>query len=245
MKIGEKIREQRALNKWTQEQLAGLLNVSRSTVSSWEVGRNYPDLEMIITLSDLLGISLDTLLREDSEMIKDTTKNFKRGKVYRNVLIMIGILVVFFLGSQGKMMLDEENLRSNLVSSGWQQLTDSDGGPTDYAYGLNEEGITYKAILSPTRWGTDPNIFIFAQKEEFFIEVCDNDEISVSLSSKNDYTFDKYYSVFIDENGMLANQNMGLSSDEREKINAYLKLQNDTYADLIEKTLDQKAQLGS
>ena len=243
MKIGEKIKEQRALNKWTQEQLAGFLNVSRSTVSSWEVGRNYPDLEMIITISDLLGISLDTLLREDSEMIKDTTKNLKRGKIYRNVLVMIGILVVFFLGVQGKMVFNEASLRNNLVNSGWQQLTDSDDRPTDYAYGLNEEGITYKAILSPTRWGTDPNILIFAQKEEFFIDVSGSDEIAVSLSSKNDYTLDNHYSVFVDENGEFANQNTGLTSDEIEKISTYLDLQNDTYADLIEKTLDQKAQL--
>lgn len=241
MKIGEKIKKQRTLNKWTQEQLAGLLNVSRSTVSSWEVGRNYPDLEMIIILSDLLGISLDTLLREDSEMIKDTTKNLKRGKIYRNALVMIGILVAFFLGVQGKMMLDEENLRSNLVSSGWQPLVDSDDKPS--AYGLDEEGITYKAILSPVRWGTNSNIIIFSKKEEFFIEVSGKDEIAVSLSSKNDYTFDKHYSVFVDKNGKLANQNAGLSSEETKRISTYLELRNDTYADLIEKTLDQKAQL--
>nr|WP_276325603.1 helix-turn-helix transcriptional regulator [Vagococcus teuberi] len=34
----------------TQEQLSEILNVSRSTVSSWEVGRNYPDLETIIAI---------------------------------------------------------------------------------------------------------------------------------------------------------------------------------------------------
>jgi transcriptional regulator with XRE-family HTH domain len=43
------------------------LNISRSAVSSWEVGRNYPDLETIILISDLLEISLDELLREDEE----------------------------------------------------------------------------------------------------------------------------------------------------------------------------------
>ncbi|MGX6967301.1 helix-turn-helix domain-containing protein, partial [Vagococcus teuberi] len=52
MNISEEIKNQRLKNKWTQEQLAEILNVSRSTVSSWEVGRNYPDLETIVALSD-------------------------------------------------------------------------------------------------------------------------------------------------------------------------------------------------
>ena len=45
MTIGKRIKEERLAMKWTQEQLAVKLNVSRSTVSSWEVERNYPDLE--------------------------------------------------------------------------------------------------------------------------------------------------------------------------------------------------------
>ena len=69
MTIGKRIKEERLAKKWTQEQLAVKLNVSRSTVSSWEVERNYPDLETIIAISDLFGQSLDQLLREDPEMI--------------------------------------------------------------------------------------------------------------------------------------------------------------------------------
>lgn len=70
MSIGDKIKEQRLKKGWTQERLAQLLNVSRPAVSSWEVGRNYPDLETIIAISDLFGISLDKLLREDKEIKK-------------------------------------------------------------------------------------------------------------------------------------------------------------------------------
>ena len=43
MNISEEIKNQRLKNNLTQEQLSEILNVSRSTVSSWEVGRNYPD----------------------------------------------------------------------------------------------------------------------------------------------------------------------------------------------------------
>lgn len=74
MQIGEKIKEYRLRKELTQEQLGTLLNVSRSTISGWEVGRNYPDLRMIVTLSDLLEISLDTLLREDVSMVESVSK---------------------------------------------------------------------------------------------------------------------------------------------------------------------------
>lgn len=76
MNIGDKIKEQRLKKELTQEQLSDLLNVSRSTVSSWEVGRNYPDLETIVAISDLFGISLDNLLREDTEL-KETVRKRK------------------------------------------------------------------------------------------------------------------------------------------------------------------------
>lgn len=78
MNIGKRIKEERQKRKWTQEQLGEKLNVSRSAVSSWEVGRNYPDLETIILICDLLEISLDELLREDEEIVKDVTKTEKK-----------------------------------------------------------------------------------------------------------------------------------------------------------------------
>lgn len=74
MTIGERIRAERLKKAWNQEHLATLLHVSRSTVSSWEVGRNTPDLETIVLISDLFGISLDHLLREDKHMLHTENK---------------------------------------------------------------------------------------------------------------------------------------------------------------------------
>lgn len=106
MNIGDKIKEERLKKEWTQEQLAQLLNVSRSTVSSWEVARNYPDLETIIAISDLFGISLDNLLREDKQMAKDTTKKLKRGKFYKTALIAVSIIALLYFGYNAKLRLD-------------------------------------------------------------------------------------------------------------------------------------------
>ena len=62
MDFGKQIRQIRKDAKLTQEQMAAKLNVSRQAVSNWENNKNLPDLEMIITISRLFGLSLDQLM---------------------------------------------------------------------------------------------------------------------------------------------------------------------------------------
>lgn len=62
MDFGKQIRQIRKDAKLTQEQMAAKLNVSRKAVSNWENNKNLPDLEMIITISRVFGLSLDQLM---------------------------------------------------------------------------------------------------------------------------------------------------------------------------------------
>lgn len=104
MITSEKIKEERLKHNWTQEELAQTLNVSRSAVSSWEVGRNYPDLETIIAMSELFDISLDDLLKGDKEVvdqISDDTKTRKDQSKKIRWLISIIIMLVFLGGIFG------------------------------------------------------------------------------------------------------------------------------------------------
>lgn len=71
MEFAEKIKQYRTHNDWTQQEVATKLGVSRKTISSWENVRSYPDIFMLVQLSDLYHVSLDDLLREDHEMIKN------------------------------------------------------------------------------------------------------------------------------------------------------------------------------
>ncbi len=52
---------------WSQEQLADYVGVSRQAVSKWESGRSTPDLDKLLALSGLFGISLDALVRGEEE----------------------------------------------------------------------------------------------------------------------------------------------------------------------------------
>ena len=47
----------------TQEQVAGLLEVSRQTISNWENAKSYPDIVSVIKLSECYDVSLDYLLK--------------------------------------------------------------------------------------------------------------------------------------------------------------------------------------
>ncbi|EGG79803.1 hypothetical protein HMPREF0992_00871 [Lachnospiraceae bacterium 6_1_63FAA] len=80
MNIGEQINNLRKKHGLSQDDFANLFNVSRQTVSNWENGKSYPDLEMIIKISDYFKISVDELLRNDvqSEEKIDNEKKVKR-----------------------------------------------------------------------------------------------------------------------------------------------------------------------
>lgn len=64
MTLGEKICTLRTGKGLSQEDLAQCLEVSRQSVSKWETGQSVPDLEKIIRLADLFGVSVDELVRE-------------------------------------------------------------------------------------------------------------------------------------------------------------------------------------
>lgn len=49
---------------WTQEELAERIGVSRSTVAKWESGRGTPTIGNIITLSEVFGVTIDSLLKK-------------------------------------------------------------------------------------------------------------------------------------------------------------------------------------
>lgn len=67
MTCGEKIAILRKENNLTQEQFAEMMNVSRQSVSKWELGTAYPDTEKLIRISKLFSCSLDYLLKDEIE----------------------------------------------------------------------------------------------------------------------------------------------------------------------------------
>ena len=73
--LSEKIINLRKSRGWSQEELAEKLDVSRQSVSKWESGVSNPELDKIVAMSTLFGVSTDYLLKdgtaEDCEPIRD------------------------------------------------------------------------------------------------------------------------------------------------------------------------------
>lgn len=71
MILADKIIDLRKKNGWSQEELASQLGVSRQSVSKWESGQSIPDLDRILKMSTIFGVSTDYLLKDDAEPIDD------------------------------------------------------------------------------------------------------------------------------------------------------------------------------
>ena len=76
MILADKIIRLRKKNGWSQEELANKMNVSRQAVSKWEGSQTIPDLEKILQLSVLFGVTTDYLLKDEiqtKELTNDTS----------------------------------------------------------------------------------------------------------------------------------------------------------------------------
>lgn len=67
MILADKIIRLRKKNGWSQEELAEKMNVSRQAVSKWEGAQTVPELEKILLLSELFGVTTDYLLKDEIE----------------------------------------------------------------------------------------------------------------------------------------------------------------------------------
>lgn len=99
MEFGEKIQKLRNQNKWTQEQLAEKLYVSRTAVSKWESGKGYPNIDSLKDIAKLFNKTIDELLSSE-EIIdiakEENTSNIKRtNNLIYGLLDIISILFIF------------------------------------------------------------------------------------------------------------------------------------------------------
>lgn len=100
MEISKQIKEHRNLKKFTQKDLGELLNVSDKTISSWETGRTYPDIQLIVKMSDIFDVSLDELLKGDQKVVEKIAKDTKnKEKLTKKIrFLWLGIILLMIVG---------------------------------------------------------------------------------------------------------------------------------------------------
>ncbi len=67
MILADKIINERKKNGWSQEELAEQLSVSRQSISKWEGAQAIPDIQKIIKMAEIFGVSTDYLLKDEME----------------------------------------------------------------------------------------------------------------------------------------------------------------------------------
>ena len=99
MSIGEVLKQARSEKNMSQEDAAEKVGVSRQTISSWENGRSYPDFASTVSLSETYGVTLDSLLKGDSKMIKHLEESTNVTKSKKQVAASLIAIVLFLFGT--------------------------------------------------------------------------------------------------------------------------------------------------
>lgn len=99
MKIDEKLMKLRKENAWSQEEFAEKINVSRQTVSKWELGQTVPDTENLSKIAKIFGVSVNDLLDENTNTFEEKSKinNSNNSRIFKIVILII-LLIIIVLG---------------------------------------------------------------------------------------------------------------------------------------------------
>lgn len=71
VELAKRIKQHRERLGMSQTDLANAVFVSRQTISNWETDRTYPDVQSLLLLSNLFGVSIDSMVREDSPEMRE------------------------------------------------------------------------------------------------------------------------------------------------------------------------------
>jgi len=97
MKFSEKIKEIRKMQNLTQEQFAEKIFISRNAVAKWESDRGYPDIQNLITISEVFEISLDDLIKNDKKL-KTKIILDSASKKWHILVIIYLIAIISYIG---------------------------------------------------------------------------------------------------------------------------------------------------
>lgn len=126
--VGERLYELRTRNNMTQEKLAEELNVSRQSISKWELDKTLPDVERLMQLSDLYQVSMDYLIKgtkENSDEIvktKESLKNTSENTSIMDIRNSLGDVSEDVLGNGSEYV--SEDITGNGLENGVEHISE-------------------------------------------------------------------------------------------------------------------------
>lgn len=99
MEFGKKLASLRKVHHLSQEELGSELDVTRQTISNWELGVSLPNPEQLKRLSKLFQISIDELLDNDTKdiLVNKVSNTEKLAGIIIKILKVIGVLTILYL----------------------------------------------------------------------------------------------------------------------------------------------------
>lgn len=157
MRFSENLFALRRAKGLSQEELAEQVGVSRQAVSKWENGEAAPDLQKLLMLSEVLGVSLDYLCGKESSYGENSAvteeRHERRHSPWRTVgLLVLGVLAVFGLIQMFHIIAAPEvkALPTEVEVSG-VYFSSADGETLRYALipSVSSSEYTYYLLLAP------------------------------------------------------------------------------------------------
>lgn len=133
MRFAEKLQQLRKERGFSQEELAEEIGVSRQAVSKWESGQSYPEMEKLIAVGRLFGVSIDSLVNEESQAEasygrrEDDFSRIKRAMhyEYKSRKILFGVPLVHinlgFGAYRARGIIAIGNIAVGAFPSGWSR----------------------------------------------------------------------------------------------------------------------------
>ena len=81
--IGDRIKELRKKNRYTQKEIGEMCGVSDISVYKWETDRTEPNIDTLCKLADIFGVSLDYLLGRTTELERNLDADSLRDRMHK------------------------------------------------------------------------------------------------------------------------------------------------------------------
>lgn len=238
MRIGETILKLREEKKMSQEEFAEYFHVTRQTISNWEKAKSFPDLQTLVKISDMAGVSVDAMLRDNFEIVEQIDKKIKHLKIFKIATAIIAVIILVGFSYFGVQNIKQDNIvhtmETNLEELGFKKYGNN--------YSLEDANFKYDIYLfdRPSAWKweqelnsyekfvvgtyTKSNSDLLAEKVKITIRKDDFTTLSIS---RGDYTVDgvspEIRNYSLDKNGEIKN----VEKMDKEDYKIYTELQND------------------
>ena len=206
MKFNEKLQNLRKEQGLSQEELGEKLNVTRQTISKWELGSTSPKLDDLIKISELFNISIDELTgKQDVQASKEEAK--ARLKINKKIILVLWIIICVLLGVLLYRYLSVRNVVNEYYK--FMEQAKLNGGMVKIMKIVDSELENGNAYINHYFKGNIENIQYYALKEEgdsgysykYKTVYKDKDNVYTIDEINKTYTIDKRMSY--SENGPL------------------------------------------